>query len=94
MHVRRGELYWAFVAETGPHPVIVVSREDLNQGDYLSVVSLTSAKLPTRRRLPNCVALRAGRHGLSEGLCGSGGFYDPAPQIIPRLGPRTDRFAR
>lgn len=33
-----GEVYIADFLEAGPHPVIVVSREDLNRGHYVLVV--------------------------------------------------------
>ena len=30
--IRPGEIYMADFAEAGPHPVIVLSREELNRG--------------------------------------------------------------
>ena len=35
-----GEIYIADFLEAGPHPVIVVSRENLNRGHYALVVGL------------------------------------------------------
>ncbi|UCC30799.1 MAG: type II toxin-antitoxin system PemK/MazF family toxin [Phycisphaerales bacterium] len=61
-----GEIYWAYLDERERRPVIVVSREELNRGHYVTVVPLTSAKLEARRDLPNCVPLRAGRNGLDK----------------------------
>jgi mRNA-degrading endonuclease toxin of MazEF toxin-antitoxin module len=38
-----GEIYMADFGPAGPHPVIVVSREELNRGRYALVVVCTSA---------------------------------------------------
>lgn len=59
--IRPGEVYVADFDQAGPHPVIVVSREELNRGRYLLVVAYTSAHLAIRRTLPNCVLLKAGQ---------------------------------
>ena len=66
MAPRPGEIYWAYVGNGGRHPVIVVSREELNRGDHFIGVLLTSSRLETRRNLPNCVSFLAGQHGLSR----------------------------
>ena len=42
--IRPGEVFIAVFDQAGPHPVIVVSREDLNRGRYALVVVCTSAK--------------------------------------------------
>jgi len=63
--IRPGEVYTADFAEAGPHPVIVVSREELNRGRYALVVVCTSARFAVRRELPNCVAFRAGGFGFT-----------------------------
>jgi mRNA-degrading endonuclease toxin of MazEF toxin-antitoxin module len=60
-----GEVYLADLAEAGPHPVIVVSREDLNRGHYAVVVVCTSARFAVRSRLPNCVPFRASQFGFT-----------------------------
>lgn len=52
-------------AEAGPHPVIVVSREELNRGHYALVVVCTSARFATRSRLSNCVPFQAGQFGFT-----------------------------
>src|SRR5438105_13878224 len=49
----------------GPHPVIVVSREDLNRGNYALVVVCTSARFAARSKLSNCVPFRAGEFGFT-----------------------------
>jgi len=51
--------------QAGPHPVIVVSREDLNRGRYALVVVCTSARFSVRRTLPNCVPFRVGQFGFT-----------------------------
>ena len=63
--MRPGEVYMADFAEAGPHPVIVLSREELNRGRYALVVVCTSARFAVRSELPNCVPLRAGHFGFA-----------------------------
>jgi mRNA-degrading endonuclease toxin of MazEF toxin-antitoxin module len=46
-----GEIYLADFPEAGPHPVIVVSREELNRGHYALVVVCTSARFAVRSQL-------------------------------------------
>ncbi len=60
-----GEVYKADFADAGPHPVIVLSREELNRGRYALVVVCTSARFAVRRKLPNCVPFRAGDFGFT-----------------------------
>ena len=60
-----GEIYTADFGSAGPHPVIVVSREDLNRGHYALVVVCTSARFAVRSKLPNCVPFRAGDFGFT-----------------------------
>jgi mRNA-degrading endonuclease toxin of MazEF toxin-antitoxin module len=42
--IRPGEVYMADLHQTGAHPVIIVSREDLHRGRYALVVVCTSAR--------------------------------------------------
>ncbi len=44
----------------GPHPLIVVSREELNRGRYALAVVCTSARFAVRGKLSNCVPFQAG----------------------------------
>ena len=60
-----GEIYVADFAEAGPHPVIVLSREELNRGHYALVAVCTSAQFAVRSQLPNCVPFRAGSFGFT-----------------------------
>ena len=48
------------------HPVVIVSREDLNRGRWVVAVLVTSARYETRSRLPNCVGFQAGEFGLAK----------------------------
>ena len=61
-----GEVYIADFDLAGPHPVIVVSREDLNRGRYALVVVCTSARFSVRSTLPNCVPFRSGQFGFTS----------------------------
>ena len=63
--IRPGEIYWADFLEAGRHPVIVVSREELNRGHYVLAVFCTSSRFSVRNTLPNCVPYRAGQFGFS-----------------------------
>ncbi|MEZ4866728.1 MAG: type II toxin-antitoxin system PemK/MazF family toxin [Caldilineaceae bacterium] len=64
--IQAGEIYLADFEEGGRHPVIVVSREALNRGNYILVVVCTSARFATRRNLPNCVPFHAGQFGFTK----------------------------
>src|SRR5215831_3951380 len=64
--IKPGEVYMADFPAAGRHPVIIVSREDLNRGRYALVVVCTSARFAVRRSLPNCVPFRAGQFGLTR----------------------------
>jgi mRNA-degrading endonuclease toxin of MazEF toxin-antitoxin module len=63
--MRPGQVYPADFAQAGRHPVIVVSREDLNRGRYALVVVCTSVRFALRSTLPNCVPFRAGQFGFT-----------------------------
>jgi mRNA-degrading endonuclease toxin of MazEF toxin-antitoxin module len=63
--IQPGEIYMADFGPAGPHPVIVMSREDLNRGHYALVVACTSAGFGIRSKLPNCVPFRAGEFGFT-----------------------------
>jgi len=61
-----GEIYLADLGEATPHPVIIVSREELNRGDRVVVVLCTSSKFGARAALPHCVPFRAGQFGFTK----------------------------
>ena len=60
-----GEVYMADFGPAGPHPVIVVSREELNRGRYALAVVCTSARFAVRSKLSNCVPFQAGVCGFT-----------------------------
>lgn len=60
------EIYLRRVEGEKLRPVIIVSCEELNRGYYAVAVPLTSAKLETRRSLPNYVPFKAGQFGLDR----------------------------
>jgi len=63
--IRPGEIYMVDFPEAGRHTVIVVSREELNRGNYVLAVFCTSARFTVRSKLSNCVPFTAGRFGFS-----------------------------
>ena len=63
--IKPGEIYLADFPQAGRNPVIVVSREELNRGNYALVVVCTSARFAVRRTLPNCVPFQAGQFGFA-----------------------------
>ena len=60
-----GEIYMADFGRAGPHPVIVISREELNRGRYVLAVVCTSARFAARSNLSNCVPFQAGDFGFT-----------------------------
>ena len=63
--IRPGEIYLADFEEMEPHPVVVVSREELNRGGWVVAVLFTSKRFGERSRQPHCVPFRAKEFGLS-----------------------------
>jgi mRNA-degrading endonuclease toxin of MazEF toxin-antitoxin module len=63
--IEPGEIYMADFGPAGPHPVIVVSRQELNRGHYVLAVVCTSARFATRSKLANCVPFQAGEFGFT-----------------------------
>jgi mRNA-degrading endonuclease toxin of MazEF toxin-antitoxin module len=63
--IQPGEVYMADFGPAGPHPVIVVSREELNRGRYALAVVCTSARFGVRSKLSNCVPFQAGDSGFT-----------------------------
>lgn len=61
---RQGEVYWAF--QDKKRPVVVVSRDAMNRGNYVLVAPLTTSHLGTRRDLPSCVYIKGVEYGLRD----------------------------
>jgi mRNA-degrading endonuclease toxin of MazEF toxin-antitoxin module len=64
--IRPGEIYMADLDAAGLHPVLVLSREELNRGHTVVAVLITSAKFDVRSKLANCVPFKAGQFGLTK----------------------------
>jgi mRNA-degrading endonuclease toxin of MazEF toxin-antitoxin module len=64
--IQPGEIYMADLDDAVPHPVLVISREDLNRGRWVMAVLITGGRFAVRSTLPNCVAFRAGQFGLTK----------------------------
>jgi mRNA-degrading endonuclease toxin of MazEF toxin-antitoxin module len=61
-----GDIYLADIPEVGEHPLVIVSREELNRGRKVLAALITSAKFPVRSTLANCVVLKAGQFGMAK----------------------------
>ena len=63
--IRPGEIFLANT-DAGVRPVIVVSREELNRGNWVVAVLITSTRYPLRSTMPHCVPFHAGEFGLNK----------------------------
>jgi len=63
--IRPGEIYLANT-DAGIRPAIVVSREELNRGNWVVAVLITSTQFSLRSTLPHCVPFQAGEFGLNK----------------------------
>jgi mRNA-degrading endonuclease toxin of MazEF toxin-antitoxin module len=70
--IRPGEIYLADFEEMESHPVVVVSREELNRGNWVAAVLITSQRFEERSKQPHCVPFRAGEFGLSKDCVAQG----------------------
>lgn len=61
-----GDIFWTIDNDGERHPAIVVSRPELNRGDYVIVVPATSTEVSGRRLYPNNVLIERGQFGLSR----------------------------
>jgi mRNA-degrading endonuclease toxin of MazEF toxin-antitoxin module len=64
--IRPGEIYLADFEEIEPHPVVVISRKELNWGNWVAAVLITSKRFEERSKQPHCVSFRAGDFGLNK----------------------------
>jgi mRNA-degrading endonuclease toxin of MazEF toxin-antitoxin module len=64
--IQPGEIYEADVPPGQRHRVVVVSREELNRGNYVVAALITSKKFAVRSVLPNCVPLKAGQFTMTQ----------------------------
>ena len=70
--IQRGEIYLADFDEMEPHPVVVVSREELNRGNWVAAVLITSKRFEERSKQPHCLQFGAGEFGLSRDCVAQG----------------------
>jgi mRNA-degrading endonuclease toxin of MazEF toxin-antitoxin module len=70
--IRPGEIYLADFEEMEPHPIVVVSREELNRGNWVAAVLTTSKRFEERSKQPHCVPFRAGEFGLTRDCVAQG----------------------
>ncbi|MFI5454876.1 MAG: type II toxin-antitoxin system PemK/MazF family toxin [Isosphaerales bacterium] len=70
--IRPGEIDLADFEEMEPHAVVVVSREELNRGNWVAAVLITSKRFEERSKQPHCVPFRAGEFGLSKNCVAQG----------------------
>ena len=64
--IRQGEIYFYPDPQIPLHPVVVVSREELNRGDRVGVTIIPSSRFAVRSNFPNCVPIKAGSFGLTK----------------------------
>lgn len=68
--VKRGDVYWARLDQTegseqaGTRPVVIVSRNAINENSPIVVIAPTTAHSPKKRLYPSQVLLRRGEGGL------------------------------
>jgi mRNA-degrading endonuclease toxin of MazEF toxin-antitoxin module len=60
-----GEIYLADT-DAGIRPVVIVSREELNRGNWVAALLITSTRFLLRSTLPHCVPFHAGEFGLDK----------------------------
>jgi|SRR5579884_701525 len=66
MSFEPGDVYLFNEGDDKQRPVLIVSREELNRGNYVVAVPFTTRNLDIRRSLPNCVAFNQGEFGLDK----------------------------
>ena len=61
-----GAIYLAHDGSGKARPFVVLSRSELNRGNYCVAVPFTTQRLESRRSLPNCVFFARGSSGLTK----------------------------
>jgi mRNA-degrading endonuclease toxin of MazEF toxin-antitoxin module len=64
--VNPGEIYYADFGGTDHHRIFIVSREELNRGNYVVAVPFTSSDFARRRELQACVPFLVGEFGCTK----------------------------
>jgi mRNA-degrading endonuclease toxin of MazEF toxin-antitoxin module len=65
MMIKPGEIYLADT-DAGIRPVVIASREELNRGNWVVAILITSTRFALRSTLPHCVPFHAGEFGLDK----------------------------
>ncbi len=86
--IRPGKVYLADFDEMEPHPVVVISREELNRGNWVADVLITSKRFEERSKQPICVPFLAGEFGLTQACVAQAEslFSIPHEELGERLG--------
>src|SRR5579862_478137 len=70
MAIRPGDIFASFdFYGAGKHRVLVVSRTELNEGNYVVTVMFTTKRLDERKLHPSCVFFPAGSQEGLEAEC-------------------------
>jgi len=93
--MRPGDLYWAEIPDAGPHMILVVSREELNRGNRVQAVPLTSKRFEVRSKLATCVPFLRGENGFRENCVAQCDAMIPIPiqAILDRDGGPIGRIS-
>jgi mRNA-degrading endonuclease toxin of MazEF toxin-antitoxin module len=77
-----GEIYLADIPDAGEHPILIVSREELNRGRKVLAALITSAKFAVRSTLANCVVLKAGEFEMTRDCVAQCETLAPIPKDV------------
>lgn len=92
--IEAGDLYWADLG-FGRHPILVVSREELNRGNKVVAVVLSTRRLAIRN-FPNVVLFNAGDFGLPKDCVAQAESVGPVlfHEIAEKIGKVSDDVLR
>lgn len=93
---RAGEVWLADLYEGGSRPVVIVSRDELNQGGLALAVPITSARVAERRQYRNYVFLPRSTGGLRHDSLAVAHMVQPLRRelVIERWGALSDPLLR
>ncbi len=66
MDPQRGQIFFLPFGEGKKRPVVIVSRDALNSGNFVLVVPCTTQQISRRKQEQHCVFLKAGEGGLPK----------------------------
>lgn len=94
--MKPGDIHFAIDVAGNRRPIIILSRPELNRGNYVVAVPITSSRFEERRHFSNCVPFLAGEYGLSVNCVAQG--EQVAPFLVRDIDPNSvatlseDRF--